>query len=104
MLNEQWEDRDELVFGELKCQQFALGDVPHLIAESVEEFDRVDSEDRMDGALSRLQIGKYVASEKVDDIDEDIGRCDTELRSSVAALSDGLTCCVDPRDAIEVRR
>ena len=58
----------------------------------------------MDGAWSRLQIGEYIGAKEFDDVDKDIGGCDTELRQSAPFDDRGLTCCVDPREAIEVRR
>jgi len=74
----------------------------------VEKFDRVDREDGVDGTGRCLQVRENILAEEVDDIDQDIRGGDTELGrwSDLYILAGyfGQTCCVDPLEAIDVRR
>ena len=76
-----------------------------LTSESIQKFDGVDSENGVNRSGCCLKIAIYVLAKKLDNVDEMIGRCDSKLMVSVADRSIKLhTCCVDPLDAIEVRR
>ena len=54
----------------------------NLITECIEEFDGIDSKDRIDRASGRLQVGENVLSEEIDHVDENVCRGDAKLASS----------------------
>lgn len=56
----------------------------HLVAEGVEELDRISLDDGVHRAGSSLQIGENVVREELDDIDEGVGGSDTLLQSRSA--------------------
>lgn len=51
----------------------------YLVAEGVEELDRISLDDGVNGAGSGLQVGEDVVREELDDIDEGICRGDSLL-------------------------
>ena len=63
------------------------GSSAYLHAESVEELDRVRLYDGVDRPRRRLQIGKHMVREELDDVDEGVRRGDT-LRVRRAASRD----------------
>jgi hypothetical protein len=85
VLDKKRKHREELVLGELRGEASASDSAvaerahSHLVAESVQEFDRVDNQDRMYGARRGLQVGEDVLPEEVDNVDKDIGGGDAKL-------------------------
>jgi hypothetical protein len=54
-----------------------------LASEGVQEFDGVDGEDRVDRSRCGLKVGVYILAKELDNIDEVISGCDSELTISL---------------------
>ena len=79
VLCQQREDRQQLGFCELqrivrKTEYETKGKATDLVAESVEESDSIDLQNRMHRPRLRLQVLRHIIREKLDDIDKGIRR------------------------------
>lgn len=65
----------------VSCQLAELRLQADLVSESVQVLDGVDSENGVNRSWWGLEVCEYVVPEELDDIDEDVDRGHTALRS-----------------------